>query len=370
MDGLSDSEARSALQVAQRLDAFGVAPLLTMGHLSRLSGVEYKALRRFVEYGGRGDTYRAFAIRKRSGGSRQIHVPSNELMVVQRWLNRFVLGPLDVRGRVHSSAYAYRPQKSVIDWAAQHCLCRWLVKFDVHNFFGSLREMEVYEVFASAGYPRLLSFELARLCTVDRPATLESSVAGPRPNSQKYPVIEAYGAHSNVRVLPQGAPTSPGLSNLVCFDLDTSLGQWAESQGYVYTRYADDLAFSSAATTLTHSDVIEMRRVVQRELRKMGLLENRSKFRVSGPGSRRIVGGLLVDGQRPRLSKRTRARLERHLHFIETRGPAAHAVARGFRSIGGMHSHLMGLLQYIRVVDESLYRAWAPRLASIAWPEV
>lgn len=257
-----------------------------------------------------------------------------------------------------------------MDWAAQHCLCRWLVKFDVHNFFGSLREIEAYEMFASVGYPRLLSFELARMCTVDRPTTSESSVALLPLNSQKYAVIEAYGAHRNVRVLPQGAPTSPGLSNLVCFELDARLAQWAESQGYVYTRYADDLAFSSAATTLSHSDIVEMRRVVQKELGQMGLFENRSKFRVCGPGSRRIVGGLLVDGQRPRLSKRTRARLQRHLHFIETRGPAAHAVARGFRSIGGMHSHLMGLLQYIRIVDESLYRVWAPRLANISWPEV
>jgi len=82
------------------------------------------------------------------------------------------------------------------------------------------------------------------------------------------------------------------------------------------------------------------------------------------------VGGLLVDGHQPSLSKRARARLSRHLYFVEKHGPSAHAVARGFRTVGGLQAHLDGLLQYIRLVDEPLFNTWARRLAEVEWPKV
>lgn len=103
-------------------------------------------------------------------------------------------------------------------------------------------------------------------------------------------------------------------------------------------------------------------------MRKYDFKENRAKFSVAGPGARRIVLGLLVDGQVPRLSRAARSRVEGHLKHPERSAPSGHALARGFRSVDGLKEHVLGLLAYVKQVDVPLYERYRQRFDEVEWP--
>ena len=91
---------------------------------------------------------------------------------------------------------------------------------------------------------------------------------------------------------PQGAPTSPMLSNLAAFDLDQKLTAFADLSGFVYTRYADDLTFSACGELPARMSIGDIHRTIVDTIRKCGFRENLKKTRVAGPGSKKVVLGL------------------------------------------------------------------------------
>ena len=128
-----------------------------------------------------------------------------------------------------------------------HCGCKWLVKVDVMQFFESISERQVYRVFLRLGYEPLVAFEAARVCT--RLTNTGRRFTRHRWRNIFAPTRYSIEHYRSARVgnLPQGAPTSPMLSNLVVWHLDEELTQLAAVKGMVYTRYADDLLFSTAS---------------------------------------------------------------------------------------------------------------------------
>jgi RNA-directed DNA polymerase len=133
-------------------------------------------------------------------------------MQVQRWINAHVLKVLPI----HHCSFAFSPKSSIVRCAAQHCGARWLVKLDVSGFFGSISEIQVYRAFRTAGYQPLIAFELARLTTYA--PSKSSRYVNPIWQVRGAPkVIVSYNSQ-NVGFLPQGAPTSPMLSNLIMRD--------------------------------------------------------------------------------------------------------------------------------------------------------
>ena len=158
---------------------------------------------------------------------------SPELMHVQRWILSRVLTGL----RIHGAAFAYRRGLSIKHCAEVHLGARWLLKMDLHDFFGSIYESRIYAVLKGLGCPALVAFEMTRICTrVMTPPELKPWLSGRG--------VEAYGAPYQ-GVLPQGGPTSGALANAIAFDLDTALTAIADQSGMAYTRYSDDLTFSS-----------------------------------------------------------------------------------------------------------------------------
>ncbi|MPN50798.1 hypothetical protein SDC9_198437 [bioreactor metagenome] len=151
------------------------------------------------------------------------------------------------------------------------------------------------------GYKKLLAFELANLCTtIDIPKKYLKYLPKrilPQ-NSPPYAIN-----HDMLGVLAQGAPTSPMLSNLIAKKLDDDLYCWAQKNGFVYTRYADDLIFSTTLLPSSKS-ISALRNEIVYLIKKNNFIENKKKFHVAGPGSRKRVLGLLVDGNSPRISKK------------------------------------------------------------------
>jgi len=334
--------------------------LLTLGHLAQRTRSDYQELRGLIGT-SRQSSYHHFRIRKRSGGHRLISVPDQQLMIVQRWINAHILNLLPV----HHCSFAFKPKSSIVGCAAQHCGARWLIKMDVSGFFGSISEIQVYRVFRSAGYQPLIAFELARLTTYIFPKSSRYS----KPTWQARDGSNPIAAYANQKIgcLPQGAPTSPMLSNLIMRECDAQINEIAVKRGVRYTRYSDDITFSTRkefdrkqAKALIHE--------VSRVLKKIGFRPNSQKTVVAPPGSRKIVLGLLVDGIRPRLSREFRSRLRQHLYYLELFGATAHAKRRGFDSIWGMYNHIRGQIDFAKMVDSKFASVMRIKLDNVSWP--
>jgi RNA-directed DNA polymerase len=208
--GLSEAVIDRVLAQAAPPERSGAPAILTLGHLARRMDIGHGYLRRVIANQD-GSHYREFRISKRSGGGRRIAVPEPRLMAVQRWIVREILKSQPV----HASSYAYARHSSIVKCARQHVGAGWLLKLDIHDFFESIQERSVYRVFRAIGYQPLVSFELARLCTrpwIDPAADRGAERLIPNPDRRG---IDFY-RRDLTGYLPQGAPTSPMLSNLAC----------------------------------------------------------------------------------------------------------------------------------------------------------
>ena len=150
--------------------------------------------------------------------------------------------------------------------------------------------------------------------------------------------------------------------------LDLELTELAESRDLVYTRYADDFTFSTGAAELGIARAMGVIRDTYAAMSRIGLRPHTAKTTVAKPGARKIVLGLLVDGDHVRLSKEFRERLSNHLRGIEKFGPEKHAVDRGFRSVLGLRRHLEGLASFANSVNPEIGARAASILAEVSWP--
>jgi RNA-directed DNA polymerase len=346
--GRDDASIFAALSIAKSIKSVSadLPVIFSLSHLGHLVDVSPKHLRPIVDR--MRDPYRHFRLRKKGGGKnsvaakrryRDIYVPEPYLLRTQRWIAQNILNSL----QVHSSSFGFAPGSNMLEAANLHCGKSWLVKMDVSNFFESITERQAYRVFRSGGYTALLSFQLARLCT--------------RSDDRKhlFHLQESKFPHPDAEegFLPQGAPTSPMLANLAVRSLDERLKAAAKRLGWTYSRYADDLAFSSDECP-SRGHAMKLVGIVEAALIGFGVKPNRSKTRVSPPGARKILLGVLVDRERPRLTRRFKNNVETHLYALghSKVGVQAHRERRGFGSITGMRHHILGLIAFAHHVDK------------------
>jgi RNA-directed DNA polymerase len=360
---------------ARRLIDKDVAVVFSLGHLARITGVDYRVLHDSVDRKREAANYRMYAVAKRAGGRRFIHSVCGDLFRVQQFINQEILQ----KCQTHRASFAFHPAGGIRKCAARHCEARWIFQFDLTDFFYDVTEIDVYRIFYDLGYRPLLSLELARLCTTThlpyglRRLLLHSSrsaVSAPQAENSSsepekaFPYPEQAG---HVGVLPQGAPTSPMLSNLAARKLDDSLNEYARENNFVYTRYADDITIS-ASNLVSARLVGKIQRNIVRRIRQSGFKENIKKTRVAGPGSKKIVLGLLVDGKEPRLSRETYKRIDRLLHASIKYELAPTAGHEGFESAYGFYNHIAGLVAFVKDVDRKRWGYFSERFKKIKPP--
>ncbi|MDF1479409.1 reverse transcriptase family protein [Leifsonia sp. H3M29-4] len=275
---------------------------------------------------------------------------------MQRWLLHHSVA----HARTHDSSYAYQPGRSVVQCATRHLGASWFVKIDIKDYFHSFDETQVFSVFVELGYSRLVAFELSRLCT--RRAPGDASWLPPKFRRQSSRRYESMGYRpTTLGYLPQGAPTSGFLANVLTRMLDLRLSNIAGDFGLVYTRYADDIVLSgSSPFSRPHAERI-MRMAIT-AVRRAGFAHNIAKSRIVGPGSRLAMLGLLIDGERVRLTRQTRSRIETHVRGVERFGLQTHASHRGFDDDFGFLNHIYGLLDYANDVDRDFATRYRERL--------
>ncbi len=363
-EGVDEAILDNAVAAIERIRAVDprITPILTLRHLSHLVDIPFLHLRDLVARRV-SQTYKFFYLKKRVPGRRRVRmisVPNPTLMHLQRWIVENVLQYT----LAHPSSYAFHPQCRPFEAAAEHCGCAWLLKIDLEEFFHTISEGGVATVFAGLGFSNLLSFELSRLVTVacERPGMRADPAS-------RWPAIPYY-QYPHEGMLPQGAPTSPMLANLVMFRTDEILISLAKRYGMKYTRYADDLAFSCGADR-DFTYVRRFKRLVLVELNRFGFRHNHRKTVIRGPGTRRIVLGMLVDGDSPRLSREYKDMIRLHLHYLKSasHGPSAHAAIRQ-TSVSGIFHHVRGLIAWAETIEPEFGKRALERFLSVDWPPI
>jgi hypothetical protein len=214
--------------------------------------------------------------------------------------------------------------------AERHQGAKLLLKFDLADFFPTIHYYRVVGLFASLGYV----VGDARFAARD-----EATQVAPTLARLCCYTPEPY-AWGNAR-LPQGAPTSPAISNLVCRRLDARLEGLAQRNQGVYTRYADDLTFSFPAHEL---NLGRFRWWVDQICHQEGFLVNPSKFHVIRASQRQLVTGIVVNDEL-RVPREERRRFRAILHNCHQHGVASQA--RGCPRFG---DYLRGFASYVHMV--------------------
>ncbi|MER8522269.1 reverse transcriptase domain-containing protein [Mesorhizobium sp. M0644] len=288
----------------------------------------------------RGRMYHQFEIAKGRDKTRIINAPNERL----KYLQRHIAPLLDQLYRVRNPVHGFVSGKSVKTNALAHLRKRFVLNIDLKDFFPSITENRVAGVLEALGIDSRVASIVARLC--------------------------CHNAH-----LPQGAPTSPVLSNMICFRLDKELLTFAKSARCIYTRYADDITLSSnqpmtalfegPAQPLGHFApdllVATLRNIVVTN----GFAINPNKAHYADRNSRRMVTGLKIN-ELINVDRRYVRNVRAALYSVETLGRKA-AQAKFKSEHGGtsdLGEHLGGKiiwLRYIRGQSDPVFRAIAVR---------
>ncbi|MEU1177569.1 reverse transcriptase family protein [Streptomyces sp. NPDC005820] len=348
--GVASGILDAAISGAGKVERRGLASVLTLNHLSYCTGASYPYLRGIITR--QRDPYSDISIARRNGRKmRSVSSPEPTLLQVQQWILKRIVE----KDPTHPSSYAYSPGKSVKQCASRHVGAKWLVKMDIRDFFESINEVSVYKVFRGFGYAPLPALELARVCT-------RYAGHAPRPGrfyvkAKRYAPIRAY-SKSLLGFLPQGAPTSGALANHVAMHLDRDLSALAEANNLIYTRYADDVTFSSGEA-FKRSVAVSILNQASAVVERRGFVVHRQKTSIVTPGARKVVLGLLVDGDRVRLTKKMRQRISLHVRGVEEFGFVDHARHMRFSSVDGLVLHVSGLIAYAVDIEPG----WADNFA-------
>ncbi|WP_224362086.1 reverse transcriptase family protein [Hyalangium versicolor] len=302
-------------------------PKLRTGQdVAKLVGVNELELAALMRPGTEaGSGYVEFEIAKRSGGVRRISAPRARLKQVQRVLLEKILEKMPT----HEAAHGFVKGRSTVSNAGPHTGSTVVVRVDLENFFPTVHYGRVKGLFLLHGYGDEVAGTLAGL-TTHRPKLPDGRVVWP-------------GA------LPQGAPTSPAIANLVCRRMDARLTALAKKYGATYTRYADDLSFSFKTPPEKMGRFMWW---VNAILQQEGFAENNPKRRLMRRAHRQRVTGLTVN-EKVSIPREERRRFKAILANCRKHGVSSQARGRQ-----DFESWLRGYAAYVRMVHPELGARW------------
>ena len=316
--GLSKSSIQRCLDYAGVLISHNVPVIYNPSHLSALVGYKKEYLKKAALHTNY--FYRNFEITKKNGKKRPISEPLPSLKEIQIWILKNILEKVPVS----PFAKAYKPKTHLLENLKFHKNQPKVFTLDLENFFPSIKIELVEKVFLELGYSKMISNLLAKLCTKDS-------------------------------ALPQGAPTSPYLSNLIFKEADTIISEFCKQQKIKYTRYADDLSFSG------DFDEEELLNKVTETIEKLNLQINESKTKLMTPDKRQTVTGIVVN-DKPQVDFNKRNELRQAMYYIKKFGFDEHRVYKEINQTNYLE-HLLGKINFVLQINPKdnefiEYKAW------------
>lgn len=252
--------------------------------------------------------YQTLFVAKPNGSARKLSVPNESLKSIQRKILHSILYHVTC----HPAAKAYRMGYSIKSNASYHVNQNTVLRLDISNFFNSISDIQVEKVFFNIGYNTQVSKLLSRLCC-------------------------CHGC------LPQGAPTSPALSNIVMHKIDRMIFGFCRSRYIKYTRYADDMFFSgdfSLNQVISYVTSILSVNSFKINQRKTKVMRRYTQQRVTG-----VTVNLKVSAPRD-----CRKYLRQQIHYLMRFGINDQALRNGTSKEAWLN-RLIGFTSYIRYLE-------------------
>lgn len=300
--GYTAENIQRCLDYAKPLIDKGFPVIYNSSHLSVLVGYRKEYIKRAVVYTPY--YYRDFEIKKKNGKMRKISEPLPSLKEIQDWILKNIL---EVE-KVSPFAKAYRKKVSLIENVKFHKNQPKVLTLDISDFFPSIKTESVELIFKAFGYSNLISNLLAKLCTRDG-------------------------------CLPQGAPTSPYLSNIYFQSADDIIIKYCLDKNIKYTRYADDLSFSG------YFEETELIALVEKTVSQIGLSVHPDKIKLMKPNQRQTVTGIVVN-EKPQVVFHKRNKIRQEMHFIIKFGLEEHMQHKKIKYKNYVE-HLLGKINFV-----------------------
>ncbi len=315
-------------------------PLPDVDSLARALGTTVPRLR-WLAYHREVDSgthYHRWLVPKRDGSPRLISAPKPDLKRIQRWIAREITEHLPV----HGAAHGFLIGRSIVTNATVHATARIVVKLDIKGFYPTVTTRRVKGLLRRAGLTEQVATLLALLCT-------ES------PREEVVTHGRTYYVATGPRSLPQGAPTSPSITNALCLRMDCRLSGLARKLGCRYTRYADDLTFSWHRGD--PAEIGTLLRAVRMIVKSEGFEIHTKKTRVMRKGGRQKVTGLVVNAAPAGVpSVRVPRKAVRQLRA------AIRNRELGREGKGESLEQLKGLAAFVMMTDQARGRAFMERI--------
>lgn len=279
------------LPVIQSIDDFSVVTHISKYTIYQLSNHSDKY-------------YKIFEIPKKSGGKRTICQPSKKLKGLQSWILVNILNKI----QVSPSCKGFRKGSSTLDNAMPHIGANTILNLDLKDFFPTVTAKQVYNVFKTIGYNKLIATVFTNICTYEN-------------------------------VLPQGSPCSPMLANLSAWTLDLRIQGYVGKRGISYTRYADDLSFSG----LNPSKVVKIIPMIKTIIDNENFVVNHKKTRIASSARAKIVTGLVINEDNIGIGKQKYKDLRAKIH---------HLTLPHEQTNEKLLYHVSGWLSYLNSVDK------------------
>jgi retron-type reverse transcriptase len=292
----------------ERLRLLGLPVFDGFDELALLIHIDPRRLEQLTYYSSK--HYYHFQIAKKHGGIRDIYQPCMELKALQAWILRNILDKLSTSAQ----ATAFIRGKGLLENVKPHADNRYFVCMDIEDFFPSIRFYSVKRIFELIGYSPESSKLLSRICTCNN-------------------------------TLPQGGVTSPSLSNLVSSKLDRRLSGLTSRRNIVYTRYADDMTFSSNNRNQLNKSIPLIEEIIRSE----HFTPHPKKTRAMGPKIHCQITGLVKNSSAPKFG--VGRQKKREMRAI------MHAFCEG-RASGEKFSteqSIEGWLSFVKCVDVESY---------------
>ncbi len=289
-----------------------------------INELRFLSYHRFVS---KSSHYIRYAIPKKSGGVRKISAPQPRLKTVQR----SILDELFSKLSVSEYAHGFLNQKSILTNATPHIKADLVVNMDLKDFFPTLDYKRINGLIRKLGFSDQIATVLSLICT--EPVEEKVKIDG-----------EIFYVNQGERVLPQGAPTSPMLTNVICFRLDQRMAGIARKLGFTYTRYADDMTFSGDEAS--RQNIKKLMWQTKAVIKDEGFNIHPKKTKIMSTGNRKEVTGIVVN-EKTSIEKSKLKSFRALLYQIEKDGP----VGKKWGTSSDLMGSILGFARYIYMVD-------------------
>lgn len=279
-------------------------------HLSLLFGLNNRFIDKIIHCPHK--FYRSFSIKKRNGSERLLNAPYPSLMKIQQWILNNILK----KKKISPYAKAYIPNLKITENARFHTNHKIVLKFDINDFFGSIHKKAIIKIFMKMGYEKSLSYILASFCCLNN-------------------------------ALPQGAPTSPYLSNIFFEKIDSRLSKYLKKINACYTRYSDDITISG---NISDNQISHIMAFLKYLLSIYKLNINESKTKVLRQNQKQYITGMVVN-KKISADAKLKHNLRQQMYYIQKYGLDSHMFHKNINDQNYIY-RLLGQIQWVIFLEK------------------